>query len=243
MYAMPKNVFSMVLIFAVMMAGGCAPANHNFTEEGAFDPVEPINRAVYGFNKKADFFVLRPAATVYGKVTGPKGRRAADNFFSNLGEPKNIVNHVLQKRGNDAARSTARFVFNSIFGLGGLADVAEKMGVEERKTDFGQTIRAYAGNRGAYIVLPFLGPSSVADAPGAAADGIASPQSYLPGAAGAGVTAAEAVHLRHEFLDDEHLLEAALDEYTYVRDIAEERRRTQTPSGDVWGEPDNVWQK
>ena len=240
-----NRMLPFVLFFtgAAFAMAGCASADHSFEEDGAFDPMEPVNRGVYGFNKKADFFIMRPAAKAYDKLTGPFERQVADNFFSNLGEPKNIVNHVLQKRGQDAASSTARFVFNSIFGLGGLADVAEKMGVEERKTDFGQTIRAYAGNRGAYIVLPFLGPSSVADAPGAAADGILSPQAHASSErARIIVGASQAVHSRHGFLENEHLLEGALDEYSYVRDIAEERRRRGTPT-DVWGKPDNVWGK
>ncbi|MGI9298403.1 MAG: MlaA family lipoprotein [Gammaproteobacteria bacterium] len=240
---MNKNLSVLLLLVTAVSAGGCAPADHSFEDEGAFDPVEPINRAVYGFNKKADFFLLRPAAKTYDNFTGPFEKNLAENFFSNLGEPKNVLNHILQKRGDDAARSAARFVFNSVFGIGGLADIANSMGVKERETGFGQTIRAYAGDRGAYIVLPFLGPSSVADAPGAAADGFLAPHAYLSAdSARAGIAATEAVHIRAGLLDDEYLLESALDEYSYVRDFAEELRRRDTPS-DVWGEPDNVWGK
>lgn len=238
---MKTKLYATLFFAAAVSLGGCAPADHSFEDEGAFDPVEPINRAVYGFNKKADFFILRPVAKTYDSVTGSFEKNVVENFFSNLGEPKNIVNHILQKRGDDAARSAARFVFNSVFGIGGLADVADSMGVEERETDFGQTIRAYTGSRGAYIVLPLLGPSSVADVPGTAADGFLAPQAYFPpnSAVRTGISATEAAHIRAGFLDSEDLLESALDEYSYVRDVAEELRRRETPS-DVWGEPDDV---
>ena len=234
-----QKLSSLLLFFALAAAGGgCAPADYAFEEEGAFDPVEPINRAVYGFNKKADAILLRPAAKVYDDLP-PFSKTAMGNFFSNLREPKNIVNHLLQKRGDDAARSASRMVFNSVFGLGGISDVATKMGIEKRETGFGQTIRAYAGERGAYIVLPLLGPSSVADAPGRAADGFLSPYAYWEPAR-AEVGALDAVRNRAGFLEDEALLESALDEYSYVRDITEELRRRETPS-DVWGEPDDIW--
>lgn len=232
----------LLLVIVAFAGGGCAPADHSFDEEGAFDPVEPINRTVYGFNKKADFFIMRPMAKVYDDLP-PFSKNAMGNFYANLGEPKNIVNHLLQKRGDDAVRSVARLVFNSTFGFGGLTDIATDMDIPKRENDFGQTLRAYAGNGGAYIVLPFLGPSSVADAPGKVVDGFFEPYAYLSSTpTRAGLGGVKVAKTRAEFLAHEDLLESALDEYSYVRDVAEEFRRRDTPS-DVWGEPDNIWKK
>ncbi|MBE8158003.1 MAG: VacJ family lipoprotein [Betaproteobacteria bacterium] len=226
-----KFSFPLFLLAAAVSVGGCAPARHSFEEEGAFDPIEPINRAVYSFNKKLDAVTLRPAAKVYSHMPQPV-QTALGNLFFNLGEPKNIANHALQGRGKDAAVSAARLVFNTAFGLGGLVDVAAKVDVGRRENDFGATIRAYSGNGGAYLVLPVLGPSSLADAPGRAADIAASPPTYLKSdTARAIIGGVGAVNLRAEFLRLEYLLEGALDEYTYVRDVREELRRQEVAAG------------
>ena len=241
-----RKIFHIFWFAAAAAMAGCAPADR-FQEEGAFDPIEPINRAVYGFNKKADFFIMRPAAKVYDYLPS-FSKNAVDNFYFNLGEPRNIVNHVMQKRGDDAVRSTARFVFNTVFGGFGLVDFADdQMGIQGEKNDFGRTIRAYSraytDNDGAYIVLPFFGPSSVADAPGAAGDGFLSPPAYLNAdSARAGLGALGATKIRAGFLEKEELLESALDEYSFVRDTVEERRRRDIPS-DVWGRPEDIWGK
>lgn len=237
-----KPAMTVLATAAILAAGGCAPKEHSFEEDGAFDPVEPINRAVYGFNKKADFFILRPAGVIYDDFP-PFGKTALGNFFGNLGEPKNIVNHVLQKRGDDAVRSTARMVFNSTFGFGGVIDIADKMGIPESENDFGRTIRAYGVNDGAYLMLPLIGPSSLADAPGRVADGFAAPESYVTSdKVRAGVGGMQAARARAAFLDEEDVLEVVLDEYTFIRDTREELRRREVPS-DVWGKPEDVWGK
>lgn len=216
---------------------GCNSEPYAFVEEGAYDPIEPINRAVYGFNKKVDFFLLRPAAKQYSGM--PVGaRKTVNNFLNNLGEPKNIVNHILQKNGNDAARSGARLVFNSIFGLGGLFDWAGGRGIEHKPTGLGSTIRAYAGDNGAYLVLPLVGPSSLADAPGLAGDTAVWPPVYWK--EGKWVGGLAAVKTRADFLEHENLIETALDEYAYVRDVREDLRRQQTPIN-VWGDPEDIW--
>lgn len=224
-----KYLFAAVVAVAAVLGGACAPARHSFEDEGAFDPVEPINRAVYGFNKKIDAAALRPAAKIYSGFP-PLFRTAVENVLSNLGEPKNMVNHALQGRADDTAGSMARFVFNSTFGIGGMADVAQSMGVPREENDFGRTIRSYTGNGGAYIMLPFWGPSSLADAPGAAADIAVAPQTYAEKSVRAGTGAAKATIARAELLEDEYLLESALDEYSIVRDVREELRRQNVPA-------------
>ena len=230
---MTKLSTAIVLGLAVF-CGGCAPARHSFEEEGAYDPIEPINRAVYGFNKKVDFFALRPAAKIYSNLPPPV-QTATGNFLSHLGEPKNIANYALQGRADDAARAAARLVFNTFFGLGGMADVADKMGIAKKSTGFGDTIRTYVGN-GAYLVLPVFGPSSVSDAPGLVADAAASPAAYVESSAfRTGVGVSGAVSTRAEFLQYEYLLEGTLDEYTYVRDVREEFRRKKISAGGFLG--------
>ena len=151
------------------------------------------------------------------------------NFYGNLGEPKNVVNHVLQQNGKDAVNALARFLYNSSVGVGGLFDVAKDIDLEEREADFGQTLRAYGMNHTAYIVLPIFGPSSVADVPGQAADTVSFPPYYLKDtAAKASIGAVNGVRRRSELLDFTAIAEeTALDEYSFVRDTYEEIRANE----------------
>lgn len=228
-----------LLFLLVAALSACAPARHSFEEEGAYDPMEGFNRKMYSFNKTADAAVLRPLAKAYAGFPAPV-QTAANNLLSNLGEPRNFANHLLQGRGKDSAASAARFLVNTTIGIGGMIDVAAKGGVAKRENDFGVTVRRYVGNRGAYLMLPLLGPSSVADAPGLAADAAASPAAYFKsGAVRAGIAGLGAVSERAEFIKHEYLLETALDEYVYVRDIWEEFRRKEVAKARRGGGEDN----
>ncbi len=244
-----KSVFYQCALFAaIIAAGGCAPKNHSVDEDGAFDPIEPINRNIYGFNKKVDFFLMRPVAKGYDHFMPRPLKKPVDNFLSNLGEPSNIANHILQKNGDNAVRSSARLVFNSVFGLGGLFDVAGKMGIEEHDTDFGSTIRAYSyawsGRQPGYIVAPLLGPSSLPDIIGGSADAYTKPDTYLESnQVKFYISGVRAVDARAQFLDSEGLIELSLDEYSFVRDFREELRQKESFDDDLWGEPENIWDK
>ena len=224
-----------ILAAVFLFAGGCAPKNYSFEEEGAYDPLERINRGVYGVNKTIDAFLFRPLAQAYDKMpTVIKDR--FDNFFYNLGEPSNIVNNTLQKQINAAAWSASRLVFNTTLGVGGLFDVSDKMGIKRQPADFGQTIRAYAGSGGAYLVLPLVGPSSLADAPGLAVDAAMSPLFYVKKRTLANsANGVNFIRIRASYLEESKLAEeTALDEYSFVRDIREEQRSRDVPE-DVWG--------
>ena len=238
-----QGVRGVLLLLMVVLLASCAGRDHDFEYDGAFDPLEPVNRNIYGINKKLDFFILRPAAVIYNTGVPDVGKSTISNVLDNLGEPRNIVNHILQNRGDDAVRSSARFVYNTVFGLGGIFDVADRMGVQENKNDFGTTIRAYTGNDGAYLMLPLLGPSSIADAPGTIGDSLLSPAGYVDAAeVSQSVAGFTALQTRSELLEHEDLLETAFDEYSYLRDFREEYRRQQVPPAEeLWGHPSEFW--
>ena len=220
-----KKRAGVLVALAAVLVGGCAPKEWSFDDEGAFDPIEPVNRAVYGVNAELDYFIIKPVARAYINLPPPV-IKAAGNVYDNLQEPRNAVNNALQKRGDEAVLSSARFLFNSVFGIAGMFDIAEKMGVPRSETDFGQTLRAYGLNETAYIVLPVLGPSSVADAAGTGADSYLAPTRYLNPRERGIAAALRAIHRRYEFLQlGDFVGEAALDEYAFVRDVYEERRR------------------
>ena len=134
-------------------------------EDEIFDPLEPVNRAIFSFNNFADKIILEPAAKGYKKLPSPI-QSGIGNFLNNLKLPLVVVNQLLQGQGKNAAESSGRFIVNSTAGLFGLIDVAEKIGLEQTQEDFGQTLATWGVGDGFYIVLPIFGPSNVRDTAG-----------------------------------------------------------------------------
>jgi len=134
-------------------------------EDEIFDPLEPVNRAIFSFNNFADKIILEPAAKGYKKLPSPI-QSGIGNFLNNLKLPLVVVNQILQGQGKNATESSGRFIVNSTAGLFGLIDVAEKIGLEQTQEDFGQTLATWGVGDGFYIVLPIFGPSNVRDTAG-----------------------------------------------------------------------------
>ena len=142
-----------------------ADFNTSNYEDEVFDPLEPVNRAIFSFNNFADKIILEPAAKGYKKLPSPI-QSGIGNFLNNLKLPLVVVNQLLQGQGKNAAESSGRFIVNSTAGLFGLIDVAEKIGLEQTQEDFGQTLATWGVGDGFYIVLPIFGPSNVRDTAG-----------------------------------------------------------------------------
>lgn len=164
----------MVSMFLVTACSSSAthqnnPSNSNYTQNSSVtlknkDPFEKLNRKVFASNLRLDNHVLKPVATAYKAVTPDFVDISVTNFFENLGEVGNAINNVLQFKFKDAVIDTERFVFNSTFGFAGLLDIASAAGLEKHDEDFGQTLASWGVRSGPYIMLPFLGPSTVRDA-------------------------------------------------------------------------------
>ena len=143
------------------------------------DPHERINRKTYGFNKGVDTYISSPLVTVYQFVLPDFVSTTVANFFTNLKEPRTVVNDALQGKEGPAGEDFERFVINSLLGLGGLIDVASYAEIEYHEEDFSQTMAVWGVPRGEYVVIPVLGPSSYRGIPGKIVDAAASPVSYL----------------------------------------------------------------
>ncbi len=134
------------------------------------DRFEGFNRAMYRFNFEFDEYVFLPILRGYRFIVPHPVRRGVSNFFSNLGEIRNGANGLLQARPEVASRATIRFLVNSTIGVLGIFDVATRLGVDQQREDFGQTLGWWGVGAGPYLVLPVLGPSSARDAAGLPAD-------------------------------------------------------------------------
>ena len=218
---------------ALLLAlGGCAAMPADVGRNPA-DPFERINRQVYSFNDHFDRWVARPVARSYKAVVPKPVRNCVGNVFANATEVPSFINAGFQGRPADAVTDVGRLVVNSTLGLGGCFDVATGMGWERNRQDFGLTLGKWGLTPGPYIVLPFLGPSSVRDAVGEIPDYFLDPVGYIrPTALHYQIYAARFVDRRAQLLDATGLInDAALDPYTFVRDGYLQRRRSRVYDG------------
>jgi len=145
---------------------------------GEVDPYEDWNRKVYAFNETIDNWFLRPVAKGYRTVMPGFADRAVTNFFNNLTEIRNLANSIFQLKGESAVVAAGRFTYNTVFGLGGLIDVATMFDLPERPEDFGQTLGYWGTGSGPYLMLPFLGPSNPRDFGGFVSDNLLLPSAW-----------------------------------------------------------------
>ena len=94
------------------------------------DPLEPFNRAMFHFNDKLYFWVLKPVAQGYNKVVPEPARVGVKNFFSNLGFPIRFVSRLLQADFKGAAAEFGRFAVNTLWGVGGFSGPGIKPATE-----------------------------------------------------------------------------------------------------------------
>jgi phospholipid-binding lipoprotein MlaA len=222
------------LALAATLLGGCATG----PAANPRDPLEPFNRGVYQFNDAVDRAVVKPVATVYRDVLPSPVRTGVSNFFYNLQDAWSIVNNTLQLKPEQAGNSFFRFGVNSVFGLGGVLDIATEMRIERSTEDFGQTLGRWGVGAGPYLVLPLLGPSTVRDTAALAVD---MQGNLLSNAAVPERNSAKALELldrRSRLLQATDMLDqVALDPYTFTRDAFLQRRRSAVYDGNP---PDEV---
>ena len=197
------------------------------------DPLEPYNRAVFGFNDAVDRTVLKPVATAYRNVTPGVVRKGVGNFFSNLEDFWSLANSLMQLKGRAAADTAVRLSVNTFLGLAGVIDLAEEMGIERHKEDFGQTLGYWGVPGGPYVVLPLLGNFTLRDASALPVDFKGDMVSNLRHQRSRySLKALNLVDARAEFLNASSLIEgAALDKYTFTRDAYLQSRRNAIYDG------------
>jgi phospholipid-binding lipoprotein MlaA len=199
-------------------------------EDEIYDPLEGINRAVFGFNNVADQVILEPVAKGYKKLPSPI-QSGIGNFINNLKLPLAALNQLLQGQGQNAAESTGRFLVNSTVGIFGLIDVADKIGLEQKEEDFGQTLASWGVGDGFYIVLPLFGPSNLRDTTGMFMTMITDPINAYAVSQGEGWTipfrtAANAIDQRSQIIDEVNALrDNSVDYYAAVRSSYYQNRK------------------
>jgi phospholipid-binding lipoprotein MlaA len=205
------------------------------------DPLEGYNRFMFRVNESLDNAVVAPVARGYQKVVPQPLRNGVSNFFGNFGDAWSAINHLLQGKATDAAEMTIRVATNTVFGIGGLFDVASELGIERRSEDFGQTLGRWGMPAGPYLVLPALGPSTLRDTTARPLDITWSPNLLTKeDGVRASMTALSLIDTRAGLLNASRILDdIALDKYVFVRDAYLTRRKNQVYDGNPPEEPES----
>ena len=194
-------------------------------EKGAvqvYDPLEPVNRVLFQVNDRLYFWVLKPAATGYRTVVPSEIRICIKNFFYNLFAPIRMANCLLQGKGSEAGNELLRLTINTTAGVGGLADVAARYPeLQSSDEDLGQTLAVYGVGNGFYLVVPFMGPTTLRDGLSWIGDRYLSPVTWAVDDFGTGmaILGGRTVNdVSFRIGDYETLKEASLDPYAAFRD-------------------------
>ncbi|TBR37999.1 VacJ family lipoprotein [Marinomonas agarivorans] len=225
---------------------------------GDTDPWERFNRSVHTFNSALDRSILKPIAQGYDGLVPEPIKKGTSNFFDNFGEVNNTFNNLLQGKFVDSAASGSRFLINTTVGIFGIFDVATAIGIEEQQEDFGQTLGYWGVGSGPYLVLPFLGPSTIRDGTGSISDFmvndyVSNELLDLHWEEELVLDGLDIVQRRAKLLPVEGLIIG--DEYSFIRDVYLQSRENDIHDGnppesesdsawgddDAWGDEDDSW--
>ena len=218
-------------------AGPPADEDFDFLEEElaeqmaeVADPLEPLNRLMFGVNDILYFWVVKPCAQLCKDVVPEPARIGIRNFFCNLATPIRLANCLLQGKGDSAGTELHRFLVNTTAGVLGFGDPArDKLGLESADEDLGQTLAVYSLGNGFYIVWPLLGPSTVRDTAGYVGDQFLNPLWYVePTEASIGISSGKIVNESSFHIGEyESFKAAAVDPYVAMRGAYIQYRNNQ----------------
>lgn len=216
---------------ACLALTGCASQN---LRPDARDPLERMNRATFAFNEGVDKVIGKPVARTYRKITPRVVRTGVTNFWENIGTPSTAVNQLLQGKWREGGSDTARFLLNTVAGIGGIFDPATAMGLEKHEEDFGQTFGKWGIGSGAYVILPIFGPSSVRDTIALFPERYVDPINYIERDAWRwSLDAFRLLDGRYRLLPATDALEQTYDKYGFLRNAYFQQRAYAVSDGNV----------
>jgi phospholipid-binding lipoprotein MlaA len=195
------------------------------------DPLEDINRLMFGVNDALYFWVLKPVTNTYIGITNEPQRISIGNFFNNLSTPVRYVSCLTQGKGERADIELRRLFINSTEGILGFWDPAKsKHGLEPPPPeDLGQSLAVMGIGDGCYLVLPLLGPSTARDAVGKVGAIFLNPVYYIdPREVALGIAGGNLTNQLSSRIGDYESFKAdSLDPYIAMREIYIQYRAKQ----------------
>jgi phospholipid-binding lipoprotein MlaA len=228
-----------------LFLGACSTPSEDSLAQN--DPWEKTNRDVFDFDVKLDHAVARPIAKGYNQALPQPVRDGIHNAVINLNSPVVLANDVLQFDGDKAANTFGRIVINSTVGIGGLIDVAAKLGIPQHENDFGITLGKGGVAEGSYLVLPFAGPLPPRDLVGTGVDVALDPLTWIKFhgrdtwmAVRFGVATLDAAAARVDAV--ETIERSSIDFYATTRNLYRQSRNAKINEGKSGtnGVPDNL---
>lgn len=217
----PLRLSLKIAFFSLLFISVHISANEDvvYADSHESDPYESYNRAIFKFNDKADEYLLKPVAKTYRFLMPDIVDQGITNIFRNLDDVQTLVNSLFQLKFHNAVVTLNRVIYNTTFGLGGFFDVATGFGLNNSEEDFGQTLGYWGYEESNYLVLPFLGPSTVRDLGGRVVDSAFDPFIYnddIDRDVRILVKGLKLVDLRADLLAAENL-QLSLDRYAFFR--------------------------
>ncbi len=219
---------------AAALLSGCAAT------PSRVDPLEPMNRAFFEIHDAVDTAIVKPAIQAYIDVVPEPIRQAVSNVFNNVDDMISVVNDLLQGKFDKFGNDMGRVMLNTVWGVGGMFDLASMVGIERGNEDFGQTFGAWGFDQGPYLFVPIFGPTTFRDGAGWIARIAVGPVGYIPDVPVRNVLyGAGAVDLRAQAAGTSQLVDtAAIDRYLFIRNAYLQRRRYLVYDGKPPPEPD-----
>jgi phospholipid-binding lipoprotein MlaA len=217
-----RRALGLLAVVAGLALSGCATTGGG----RAFDPFEPVNRAMYAVNEPIDKYFFKPVAQAYVDYVPSIVRTGISNYFNNIDDLFSAVNGLLQGKLDKAGNDMGRVMINTFPGVLGLIDIASDLGIPRGNEDFGQTFGYWGIPQGPYLFVPFFGPTTVRDGTGFVLRVLWSPTTEIPDVALRNVIyGLGGLDLRAQALGATSLIdEASLDPYTFVRRAYLQRR-------------------
>ena len=217
-----RRALGLLLTAGTLVLSGCATTGGG----RAYDPFEPVNRAMYAINEPIDKNLIKPIAQAYVDYVPSVVRTGISNYFNNIDDLFSALNGLLQGKLDKAGNDMGRVMINTFPGIFGLIDVASDLGIPRGNEDFGQTFGFWGIPQGPYLFVPLFGPTTVRDGTGFVLRVLWSPTAEIHEVAVRNVIyGLGALDLRAQALGATSLIdEASLDPYTFVRRAYLQRR-------------------
>ena len=199
------------------------------------DPFEPWNRGMYEVHQVVDGNLIKPIAQAYVDYTPKPVQQTIRNFFGNIEDMFSAATNLMSGKLDQAGNDMGRVMVNTLFGIGGLIDVASDGAIPKSDWDFGLTFGSWGIPQGPYLFVPLIGPTTVRDGTGLAIRGYLGPVGYIPDVPARNVLyVIEGVDLRAQALSAESVIDtAAIDRYRFIRRAYLQHRQYQLYEGKV----------
>ena len=208
-------VMKPLLALSALLLSSCVTVGPN-----PDDPYESINRKIYSFNSVFDKYILKPPAKLYAFAIPAPVRAGVNNVYNNINMLPTVANDLLQADFQQAILDSWRFIINSSMGIAGIFDVASLCQLPLHENDLGITFAKWGDKHSPYIMIPFLGPSTIRDGIGLMFDyTFFTPYPYIhKDYIIESVLLFRYIDLRSRMFDTDKFIAQAPDAYAFMRD-------------------------